>query len=71
MVAPDLFGFGLSDRLARPEEHQLELHVSAVQTLIETLDLRDIVVVGQDWGGPIVAGAAARSGRVPIRPPGE
>lgn len=52
-VAPDLLGFGLSDRLARIEDHSVERHAEAIVELVETLDLRGIVLALQDWGGPI------------------
>lgn len=64
LIAPDLFGFGLSDKPRQLEAHSLDAHVATIQALVEGLDLRDAVVVGQDWGGPIGAGVAARtSGR--------
>jgi haloalkane dehalogenase len=64
-VAPDLLGLGLSDRLPRTSDHTLERHVAALVELVESLDLRDLVLVGQDWGGPLVAGVGERlPGRV-------
>jgi haloalkane dehalogenase len=52
-VAPDLLGLGLSDRLPRLEDHTVDRHGRAIAELVEALDLRGIVLVGQDWGGPI------------------
>lgn len=52
-VAPDLLGLGLSDRLPRLEDHTVERHGRAVAELVEALDLRGIILVAQDWGGPI------------------
>jgi len=52
-VAPDLLGFGLSDRLPRIEDHSVERHAEAIVELVEALDLRGIVLALQDWGGPI------------------
>lgn len=64
-VAPDLFGLGLSHKPRRMEEHSLAFHADAVAALMEALDLRDVILVGQDWGGPIGVAAAARAkGRV-------
>lgn len=60
LVAPDLFGFGTSDKPRRPRDHQLDRHVDAVARLAEALELDPFVAVGQDWGGPIACGAAAR-----------
>ena len=53
LVVPDLLGLGLSDRLADPSEHTLDAHGRWVGALVDGLDLRDLVFVGQDWGGPI------------------
>jgi cis-3-alkyl-4-acyloxetan-2-one decarboxylase len=54
-VAPDLLGFGLSDRLPRIEDHSVERHAQAIAELVTALDLRGFVLVAQDWGGPIGA----------------
>ncbi len=51
-VAPDLVGFGRSDKPARVEDHSYARHVEWVRALVfDVLDLRDITLVGQDWGG--------------------
>ena len=54
-VAPDLLGLGLSSKPERIADHSLERHGGAVAELVGALDLREVVLVGQDWGGPIVA----------------
>jgi pimeloyl-ACP methyl ester carboxylesterase len=59
-VAPDLLGLGLSDRLPRIADHSVERHGAAISELVEALDLRDLILVGQDWGGPIAAQVGAR-----------
>jgi len=59
-IAPDLLGLGFSDRLPRLEDHSIERHAAALVELVTTLDLRDFILVGQDWGGPIGTLAAAR-----------
>jgi haloalkane dehalogenase len=59
-VAPDLLGFGLSDKLPAPGDHTPERHLAALAELVEALDLRSLVLVGQDWGGPLVAGLGTR-----------
>jgi pimeloyl-ACP methyl ester carboxylesterase len=59
-VAPDLLGLGLSDRLPRLADHSVERHGMAIAELVESLDLRGIVLVGQDWGGPVAAQVGAR-----------
>jgi haloalkane dehalogenase len=52
-VAPDLAGFGRSDKPARREDYTYQFHVDLMTGLIESLDLREITLVGQDWGGLI------------------
>jgi pimeloyl-ACP methyl ester carboxylesterase len=59
-VAPDLLGFGLSSKPRRLEDHSLDMHVDAIEELVHALDLRRFVIVGQDWGGPIVTAVAER-----------
>ena len=60
IIAPDLLGLGLSSKPRDPSVHTLDRHAELIGALIRALDLRDLVVVGQDWGGPIAATAAAR-----------
>ena len=60
VVAPDLIGFGLSQKLSDPDAYTIEGHIEDVSALVEALDLREIVLVFQDWGGPIGLGVAAR-----------
>ena len=52
-VAPDLMGFGLSDKPEAESAHTLQRHVTMMTQLIEQLNLKNITPVGQDWGGPI------------------
>ncbi|GAA4588911.1 haloalkane dehalogenase [Planotetraspora phitsanulokensis] len=53
-VAPDLIGFGRSDKPARPEDHSYARHVEWTRALaFDVLDLRGVTLVGQDWGGLI------------------
>ena len=52
-VAPDLIGFGRSDK---PEDigwYSYDRHVASVTRLVEALDLRGLTLVVHDWGGPI------------------
>lgn len=52
VVAPDLVGFGRSDKPARQEDHSYARHVDWLrEALFDRLDLRDVTLVGQDWGG--------------------
>ena len=52
-VVPDLVGFGRSDKPARREDYTYQRHVAWMRALIEGLGLRNITLVGQDWGGLI------------------
>jgi haloalkane dehalogenase len=54
VIAPDLVGFGRSDKPAEPADHTYARHVEWVRSLVvDVLDLHGITVVGQDWGGLI------------------
>ncbi|MBO3747840.1 haloalkane dehalogenase [Streptosporangiaceae bacterium NEAU-GS5] len=53
-IAPDLIGFGRSDKPVDQAEHTYARHVEWVRALaFDVLDLRGLTVVGQDWGGLI------------------
>ena len=51
VVAPDLIGFGKSDKLKKAQAHSFDFHRQVLLELVERLDLRNIVLVVQDWGG--------------------
>lgn len=51
VVAPDLIGFGRSDKPKREAAHGFEWHRQVLLEFVERLDLREIVLVVQDWGG--------------------
>jgi haloalkane dehalogenase len=54
VLAPDLVGFGRSDKPTRADDHSYARHVEWIRFLIEDVfDLRGITLVGQDWGGLI------------------
>ncbi|MBW3670729.1 MAG: alpha/beta fold hydrolase [Acidobacteria bacterium] len=59
-IAPDLLGLGFSSHLSRISDHTPARHADAITALIEALDLRNFVLVGQDWGGPIATSTGAR-----------
>jgi haloalkane dehalogenase len=67
-VAPDLVGFGRSDKPARREDYTYQRHVDWMRGVLDALDLRAITLVCQDWGGLIglrlVAEHAERFARV-------
>ena len=52
-VAPDMIGFGKSDKVTDENWYVIERHEEMLAALIEHLDLRGTVLVCQDWGGPI------------------
>lgn len=52
-VAPDLVGFGRSDKLAAREDYTYERHVRWMTDWLLANDLRDITLFCQDWGGLI------------------
>lgn len=51
-IAPDLVGFGRSDKVTDERWYVVERHCERLRWLIERLDLRRITLVCQDWGGP-------------------
>ncbi|MCC6765077.1 MAG: haloalkane dehalogenase [Deltaproteobacteria bacterium] len=53
VLAPDLFGFGKSDKFTERADYSYAMHHDAILGFIEALDLRDITLVCQDWGGLI------------------
>jgi haloalkane dehalogenase len=52
-VAPDLVGFGRSDKPTDPSWYSYDRHTEVIASLLEDLDLRDVTLVLHDWGGPI------------------
>jgi len=61
VVAPDLVGLGLSDKPRDARVHTLAFHAAQIEGLIQALALNRVAIVGQDWGGPILALVAARN----------
>jgi len=51
VVAPDYFGFGRSDKPMEEDVYQFDFHRGSLFALIEHLDLKNIILVCQDWGG--------------------
>src|SRR5436305_5407963 len=58
-IAPDLIGFGRSDKPASQDGYSYQAHVDWMADFVEQLDLRGATLVGQDWGGPIGLRVAA------------
>ncbi len=53
VLAPDLIGFGRSDKLADKADYSYEKHVAWMSDWLTALDLKDITLFCQDWGGLI------------------
>ncbi len=51
VVAPDLVGFGKSDKPKKENAHSFTWHRQVLLEFVERLDLRNVVLVVQDWGG--------------------
>jgi tRNA(adenine34) deaminase len=51
VVAPDLIGFGKSDKPKKDSAHSFTWHRQILLELVERLDLHTAVLVVQDWGG--------------------
>ncbi len=52
-VAPDLVGFGRSDKPTDRKDYTYQRHVDWMQAWLERVDLKGITLVCQDWGGLI------------------
>ena len=53
VVCPDYAGFGRSDKPTDQGWYTYDRHVDMVSRHLDQLDLEDVTVVVQDWGGPI------------------
>jgi haloalkane dehalogenase len=60
VVAPDHIGFGRSDKLSEKTSYTFERHIDWLHALVVQLDLRNITLFCQDWGGPIGLAVLAR-----------
>ncbi|GII04435.1 haloalkane dehalogenase [Planobispora takensis] len=52
-VAPDMIGFGRSDKPAGIADHTYARHIAWTAAFVDALGLKDVTLVGQDWGGLI------------------
>ena len=65
VIVPDHLGFGRSDKPAAAAIYRVERHAARLASLLDALDLRDVILVPHDWGGPIaLAWAVTRATRV-------
>ncbi len=53
VVAPDLPGFGKSDKPSARTDYTYARHVAWMQDWLRAMDLNDIILICQDWGGLI------------------
>lgn len=52
VIVPDMLGLGRSDKYTDRDRYSFDLHYESFETLLfDELDLREITLVGQDWGG--------------------
>ncbi len=51
VVAPDLIGFGRSDKPVDEAAHTFDFHRNMLLAFVERLDLQNVMLVCQDWGG--------------------
>src|ERR1700733_5043890 len=58
VIVPDMIGFGLSEKPVREQAHSLDGHIANLTGLVRQLDLRRLMVVCHDWGGPTGLGFA-------------
>lgn len=59
VIAADHIGYGRSNKLSEPTEFTLARHVEWMKNFVSALELRDVTLVVQDWGGPIGLSAVA------------
>ena len=60
VIMPTLVGLGFSSKIPA-SQHTLDNHIRWINSVLEQLELTELVYVGQDWGGPIGMGALAQS----------
>lgn len=53
VIAPDLIGFGRSDKPASKDDYTYARHVAWIENLVRALELTNLTLVCQDWGGLI------------------
>ncbi|MFC7671702.1 haloalkane dehalogenase [Mycolicibacterium sp. GCM10028919] len=60
VIAPDNIGYGRSDKLSEATDYTFVRHVQWLTSLVTRLDLGDVTLVVQDWGGPLGLSVLAR-----------
>lgn len=70
VICPDFLGFGRSDKPVHQADYSFDFHRNWLIALVERLDLKNITLVVQDWGGligltlPVAPGMADRIARL-------
>ena len=68
VIAPDFIGFGKSDKFIRESDYSFQMHLDSIIAFVEALDLNNVTIVMQDWGGilgmPMVAEMPDRFARL-------
>jgi haloalkane dehalogenase len=59
VIAMDFVGFGKSDKFTEREEYTFKMHLDTLMGYIKAMDLKQITIVVQDWGGLIGLAAVA------------
>jgi len=59
VLAPDLIGFGKSDKPKKTKDHTYQAHIEWIRTFIDLLYLKEVVLFGHDWGSLIGLRVAA------------
>lgn len=63
VIAPDLIGFGRSDKPTKRTDYTYQRHVDWMRSVLEQLELNDITLFCQDWGGLIGLRLVAEEGQ--------
>ena len=58
-LAPDMIGFGRSDKPVERREHSIDRHIGWLREFVQIMDLEEISLVCQDWGGTMGLGVVA------------
>ncbi len=53
VIAPDLVGFGKSDKPLKQSDHSYQMHVDVMTDFVREIDVEDATLFAQDWGGLI------------------
>ena len=61
MIAPDLLGFGRSDKPTDEAVYTVSFHRGMLSAFVQALDLSNVVLVCQDWGGLLGLPVAAEN----------